>query len=60
MGEWSSGSQSRPDDAPWIVLDHAEASRRFDWRRSRTARENFAGIADHAERSGNWFDSCKE
>lgn len=50
----------RPYDAPWIVLDHAEATRRFGWRPSRTAPEIFAEIADHAERNGDWLDSCEE
>jgi CDP-paratose 2-epimerase len=46
----------RPFDIPWIVLDHATATRRWNWRPSTPALAILEEIARHAEAHPNWLE----
>jgi CDP-paratose 2-epimerase len=46
----------RPFDLPWIVLDHARASRLWDWRPAATTPVILEEIARHAEKNPGWLD----
>ncbi len=50
--------ETRPYDLPWIVLDHAVATKRYGWRPARSAESIFEEIANHAERNAGWLDRC--
>ncbi|NBW85415.1 MAG: NAD-dependent epimerase/dehydratase family protein [Planctomycetia bacterium] len=54
----ASAAQDRPYDLPWVVLDHAQATRTHGWRPQRTAQDIFEEIADHAERHPHWLAAC--
>jgi CDP-paratose 2-epimerase len=51
-------AEGRPYDLPWVVLDHAEATRRHGWKPVRTAATIFAEIAEHAEQHPDWLAAC--
>lgn len=46
----------RPFDIPWIVLDHAKATRLWDWRPARPTAVVLDEIAAHAERHPGWLE----
>ena len=46
----------RPFDIPWIVLDHAKATRLWDWRPARNTAAILEEIARHAEKNPGWLD----
>jgi CDP-paratose 2-epimerase len=46
----------RPFDVPWIVLDHARASRIWNWMPQTSTKTIFEEIAEHAQRNPNWLD----
>jgi CDP-paratose 2-epimerase len=46
----------RPFDIPWIVLDHAKATRLWDWRPATPATAVLEEIARHAEQHPGWLD----
>lgn len=46
----------RPFDIPWIVLDHAKASRLWDWKPARATPQILEEIARHAEAHPGWLD----
>ncbi|HYC70212.1 MAG TPA: NAD-dependent epimerase/dehydratase family protein [Opitutaceae bacterium] len=46
----------RPFDIPWIVLDHAKATRVWDWRPATPASEILEEIARHAEQNPGWLE----
>lgn len=46
----------RPFDIPWIVLDHAKATRVWGWRPQRTTAQVLEEIARHAEAHPDWLD----
>ena len=46
----------RPFDIPWIVLDHAKATRFWGWRPAATTAAILEEIARHAERHPDWLD----
>ena len=46
----------RPFDIPWIVLDHAKATRVWGWRPQRTTAQVLEEIARHAEAHPQWLD----
>lgn len=50
--------ETRPYDLAWVVLDHAEVTRRHGWTSMRTAAAIFTEIADHAERHSDWLERC--
>jgi CDP-paratose 2-epimerase len=46
----------RPNDIPWLVLDHAAASQAYGWRPERDRFTIFEEIATHAEANPDWLD----
>ena len=46
----------RPFDIPWIVLDHAKATRIWDWRPAAGTQAILEEIAMHAEKNPGWLD----
>lgn len=46
----------RPFDLPWVVLDHAKATRLWQWQPQTPAPEIFVEIAAHAEAHPTWLD----
>ena len=46
----------RSFDLPWIVLDHAKATRLWQWRPATPTTAILAEIAQHAERHPGWLD----
>jgi len=46
----------RPFDIPWIVLDHAKATRVWDWRPATTTTQVLEEIALHAEQNSDWLN----
>jgi len=46
----------RPFDIPWIVLDHAKASRLWDWHPATPTTVILEEIASHAEQSPGWLE----
>jgi CDP-paratose 2-epimerase len=46
----------RPFDLPWIVLDHAKATRLWDWRPATTTEAILEEIAAHARDHSDWLD----
>lgn len=55
--EVGADSTPRPFDIPWIVLDHAKASRLWDWRPVTPVVTVLAEIADHARRHPRWLET---
>ena len=55
--EVGADSTPRPFDIPWIVLDHAKASRLWDWRPATPVDTILAEIADHARRHPRWLET---
>jgi CDP-paratose 2-epimerase len=49
-------SAVRPFDIPWIVLDHAKATRLWDWRPQTTTDAILDEIAEHAREHPGWLD----
>lgn len=56
--EVGASPEGRPYDLAWVVLDHAEATRRHGWTPARSAAAIFTEIADHAERHPDWLERC--
>jgi CDP-paratose 2-epimerase len=52
----SAPAAARPFDIPWIVLDHAWATRLWDWRPQTPVAAILEEIAAHAERHPEWLD----
>ena len=46
----------RPFDIPWIVLDHAKATRLWGWRPATATADILEEIARHAEANPGWLD----
>jgi len=46
----------RPFDIPWIVLDHAKATKRWDWKPATSTPAILEEIAAHAERNPGWLE----
>jgi len=46
----------RPFDIPWIVLDHAKATRLWDWRPATPTKAILGEIAEHAEQNSGWLE----
>ena len=46
----------RPFDIPWIVLDHAKATRLWDWRPATPTAAILEEIAVHAEQHPGWLE----
>lgn len=46
----------RPFDIPWIVLDHAKATRLWDWRPQTPVSAILEEIAAHAEQHPSWLE----
>lgn len=46
----------RPFDIPWIVLDHAKATRVWNWRPTTPTAAVLEEIARHAEQHPNWLE----
>jgi CDP-paratose 2-epimerase len=46
----------RPFDLPWIVLDHAKATRLWQWRPATPIAAILDEIARHAEKNPGWLD----
>jgi len=46
----------RPFDIPWIVLDHAKATRLWDWRPATPTKAILEEIAVHAEQNPGWLE----
>ena len=46
----------RPFDIPWIVLDHAKATRLWDWRPATPTADILDEIARHAEQHPGWLE----
>ena len=47
---------SRPFDLPWLVLDHAQATRLWNWRPQIAPDAIFDEIAAHAQAHPDWLD----
>ncbi len=45
----------RPFDIPWIVLDHAKATKLWDWSPATPTTAILTEIADHAEQNPGWL-----
>lgn len=52
----ASDSTPRPFDLPWVVLDHAKATRLWSWQPQTPTRTILDEIATHAERHPHWLD----
>ena len=52
----STPAGARPFDIPWIVLDHAKATRLWDWRPQTPGTAILEEIAAHAEQHPEWLD----
>jgi CDP-paratose 2-epimerase len=52
----ASDATPRPFDLPWVVLDHARATRVWNWRPSTPAHQILEEIAAHAEAHPDWLD----
>ncbi|MEZ5276239.1 MAG: NAD-dependent epimerase/dehydratase family protein [Opitutaceae bacterium] len=48
--------EDRPNDIPWVVLDHTLATRTWDWRPSIPVETIFEEIARQAEARPDWLD----
>ena len=46
----------RPFDLPWMVLDHARATRQWNWRPQTQTEQIFEEIAAHARANPEWLD----
>jgi CDP-paratose 2-epimerase len=46
----------RPFDIPWIVLDHAKATKLWNWRPATATGDVLEEIARHAEQHPNWLE----
>jgi CDP-paratose 2-epimerase len=46
----------RPFDIPWMVLDHAKATRLWGWQPVRTTAQVLEEVARHAEAHPDWLD----
>jgi CDP-paratose 2-epimerase len=46
----------RPFDLPWVVLDHAKATRLWDWQPKTSIEAILDEIAGHAQRHPEWLD----
>jgi CDP-paratose 2-epimerase len=46
----------RPFDIPWIVLDHAKATRVWGWQPATPTTQVLQEIAQHAESNSGWLD----
>lgn len=47
---------ARPFDIPWVVLDHAKASRLWNWQPSLSTDAVLEEIAEHAKANPDWLD----
>ena len=47
---------ARPNDIPWLVLDHARASQAYAWQPAHDRFTIFEEIAAHAEAHPDWLD----
>jgi CDP-paratose 2-epimerase len=58
FGAWPVGSDPtpRPFDLPWMVLDHARATRIWNWRPQTSAQDILEEIALHAQANPGWLD----
>lgn len=52
----AASSTPRPFDIPWIVLDHAKATRLWNWRPQTPAAAILDEIAAHAQAHEHWLD----
>jgi len=50
-----SSSESRPMDAPWIVMDSTVAQNTWNWSVKSKLEQILDEIADHAEKNPNWL-----
>jgi CDP-paratose 2-epimerase len=48
----------RPFDVPWIVMNSAFATARWEWKPSVRLEEILGEIADHAEQNPQWLQVC--
>lgn len=55
LNEVISCSESRPLDAPWIVMDSTVAQNAWNWSVKRKLEQILDEIADHAEKNPNWL-----
>ena len=46
----------RPFDIPWIVLDHAKATKLWGWNPATATAAILAEIATHAEQNPGWLE----
>ena len=54
--EVQSDPQPRPFDLPWVILDHALATRTWGWTPQLSADDILEEIARHAEENPDWLD----
>jgi CDP-paratose 2-epimerase len=47
---------ARPFDIPWMVLDHAKATRLWQWRPVTSTSSILTEIASHAEKNPGWLE----
>lgn len=52
----ASDTAPRPFDLPWVVLDHAKATRLWSWQPQTSTLAILEEIAAHAERHPHWLD----
>jgi len=50
------GSEERPFDVPWLVLDSTQAEKQWDWRPQTSIERVLEEIAAHAEAHPEWLD----
>jgi CDP-paratose 2-epimerase len=56
--EISPSSESRPMDAPWIVMDSTVAQNAWNWSVKTNLEKILHEIADHADQNSNWLKVC--
>ena len=56
--EISPSSESRPMDAPWIVMDSTAAQNALNWSVKTKLEKILHEIADHADQYPNWLKVC--
>jgi CDP-paratose 2-epimerase len=56
--EISPSSESRPMDAPWIVMDSTVAQNAWNWTVKTNLEKILHEIADHADQNSNWLKVC--
>ena len=55
----NASSETRPMDAPWIIMDSSTAQNVWNWKVQIKIDQLLNEIAQHAEQNPNWLDLTK-